>query len=647
MGKMKITQKGIYKYLFVYSLVLLTVILSVDINFVAGENASYALPTVSFFNDGNFVLSEEDWQIGERKLPEWKWLYQAQNHTISGVYDENGEQLTWYFPIYSAYCVPFYALCEFLNIPLVYSYRIANFVSLIILLLCVAKYSKYSFPTKFMLVLALSIHPILLIMKWASAEVFLYCLLAGSVLLWLHKRHKLSGLLCAIAGMMNNTILFWGIVMIIDYMLQLLIENYKEQNFFKIYLSRWKQILLYAICYIPALVPMAYFYKHTGHITIQHFNATTIDSTFWRRVYSYLVDLNFGILPYFLVFLSLALMFVVYSLVKEKNREYICLICGFLGVMLCYSIHGHINCGMEGISRYNAWNSVFLCIGVPFCIEKLISDKKRKILYPITGIGVVLTGLLAFFVWRGEYNYIEFHPIAQFALKYTPGIYNPMPSTFNSRVNHMDGGYNYNCPIYYYDDEGYVRKILVSPDTIDEVKDTICGNQRDVMWLEEKLYEIRDISYVSIGQAHRLKKGIAIKPGDNIYLSGSGWNAEQYIQQGISGNENTFTWTDGHSLVFNTFVNSGDEVVKKMIIHYDFVYSTSQRLIVKQNNVLVGEYVIEYGQYEDKRIEIPIDATKDLIDIVIEFPNAVSPSSIGEGTDGRMLAVGLTKIEFE
>ncbi len=38
-----------------------------------------------------------------------------------------------------------------------------------------------------------------------------------------------------------------------------------------------------------------------------------------------------------------------------------------------------------------------------------------------------------------------------------PELYNPLHSTFNSRVNHIDGGYSYNLPIYYMAQEESVK----------------------------------------------------------------------------------------------------------------------------------------------------------------------------------------------
>jgi hypothetical protein len=49
-------------------------------------------------------------------------------------------------------------------------------------------------------------------------------------------------------------------------------------------------------------------------------------------------------------------------------------------------------------------------------------------------------------------------PLAKIILDKYPALYNPYPYTFVSRVDHVDGGYYYNQPVVYYNDNGYNKK---------------------------------------------------------------------------------------------------------------------------------------------------------------------------------------------
>lgn len=61
-------------------------------------------------------------------------------------------------------------------------------------------------------------------------------------------------------------------------------------------------------------------------------------------------------------------------------------------------------------------------------------------------------------------NYTDMLAVPAKFMEYLPELYNPLPSTFNSRINHVDGGYDVekNLPILYRDKKGNIRKALLS-----------------------------------------------------------------------------------------------------------------------------------------------------------------------------------------
>lgn len=632
-------------YIVLYALVLLFLLMAVNKSYLMGEGASYTLPTVSFFNDGNFVLSEADWLEGEQTMHSWAQAYKNTQHKISGVFDKNGEQLTWYFPVYSVFCVPFYGFCKLIDVSCEYAFRIANYTAFIILLFACNILCKFKPNTKLFIILAICFNPIIFMLKWASAETLIFCLLSGSILFWIHKRYNYAALFCAVAGMMNNTILFWGIVMILEYMVMLYLQNYKRESFLKIYLNRWKQIFLYALCYVPALLPMLYFWHYTGHITIQYFNTATIDKIYFGRFISYLFDLNLGMLPYFTVLLLLFFAFGIISLLKKGNHIYLCLFCGCIGTMLCYSLHHHLNCGMSGIARYNSWNSAFLCIGIPYYVEKnLCRDIYIKIVSCIISIGFVLSSIVLYFTWKHtDSDYTTFTPIAKVALDNIPGIYNPMPSTFNSRISHVDGGYNYECPIIYYDKKGFVRKILVTPETENTIRDCFWGDEKDVAWLNSKLDNVTKEQYISVGRSRSLRKYTSANSGDIIWLSGDQWNADEFINSGVSVNEDSFTWSDGNMMNFNTIHMEDSTENRNYILNISAssVFYCPQRVIVYCNGNEVFNHIIT----KEAELTIPIQVDENrMATITIILPDAISPKEVFGSTDERVLGLGLSKI---
>lgn len=644
-------EKLIRIYVIVFSMLLMALLMIVNPSFIHGEQDDYSLPAASFINDGNFFVSEDDYAFAQELFPAWAEYYQTSNGLLS-VFTKNGEELAWYFPVYSAYCVPFILLLKTVGISCEYAFRLANYTIFILLLFFCLGLKKYKPIQKTFIILSLSVHPILFIMKWVSSETFLFSLLCFSLLFWLEKRYHLAALFCAIAGSMQSTILIWGIVMIIEFMTKLYIEHRTEGNFFRIYLKNWKHILFYALCYVPALVSMIYFYIYTGMLSPQaggHWVGNNA-KMYFQRFLAYLFDLNLGMLPYFAVFLLIFIALEIISIIKRKEYRYSCMFAACIGIMLSYSLHVHINCGMAGIARYNVWNSAFICIAVPIFIEKIIDRKIIvKILQWMMGAGIALTGVVLFYTWKApDSSYTYMMPVARFVLDNFPSLYNPYQLTFYNRVEHIDNDSGYiPIPIIYSDSEGFVRKILVDQASVNDVGFCLNGSADDMEWLYSKLDNVAETTYISVGKKYSLKE-VAPIPIETIWLSGEEWNGDQYIASGISSNENTHTWTDGSEIDFYPLCFKGNmsEDSYCMRLSIGGIFTGEQQVVVIVNGKEIYDEVIS----DRSEVRIPFSLDEDgALDISIHIPGAVSPNEMNEveSLDGRKLGLALKAIVFE
>jgi hypothetical protein len=144
----------------------------------------------------------------------------------------------------------------------------------------------------------------------------------------------------------------------------------------------------------------------------------------------------------------------------------------FINVLL-YSIMVHINCGMAGIARYSSWAAVIMIFAVSINFNNIITGQNLKEISKVLLIAsTIITGIVIF-------NYgpmsasntacVKMTPLAQKVLNYVPILYNPLHSTFNSRVKNIDGGYNYKTPIVYCNNEGHVKKILATKNDKEEI----------------------------------------------------------------------------------------------------------------------------------------------------------------------------------
>ena len=128
-----------------------------------------------------------------------------------------------------------------------------------------------------------------------------------------------------------------------------------------------------------------------------------------------------------------------------------------------------------------------------------------------------------------------------------------------------------------------------------------------------------------------------------IHLSGAYWNATKYIKQGISYSENTFTWTDGKNVAFDT-IDVQKNSKYKLTVDYIGTFDKEQSVIIYANGICIFNGVAE----ERGSIEADIDIIDDnKLKLSIELPDAISPYEKGESEDSRTLALMLEKITLQ
>lgn len=504
---------------------------------------------------------------------------------------------------------------------------------------------------KMMLIALLSVNPIVFYIGWASAEVFIYSALIVAFVSWYNRWYKRAALFVSVAGMLNPTIMSIGFVMIGEYLFGLVKNKSREtswKNFFK---DVWLKVFAYGCCYIIGLVPMAYNLYHTGHInltaSLSMFTEGT--ETTLQRFASYLLDLNYGILPYF-PFIFIIAFFLCICAIYRKKWKYLEWVITFAINVYLYSIMIHINHGMSGIARYNVWGVVPLLFAVCLFFDQILNSRKIiNSLKVLLVAGICLSEVIIF-----EYNpyvaantsHFSFTPIAKSFLDNIPQLYNPLHSTFYSRTCAIDGGYGYEyaLPIIYYDDDMCARKILLDSSDTDTLKYELNGSPEDIAWLDAKLDKVTDLCYLSIGSGHSLKAA-EIVCLETIWLSGEEYNAEDYMITGISSNELTHTWTEEKEVDF-TLKSTDLQISDSYYIHICVagLVNDSQRVILSCN----GEEIYNGTLYGASEILAPFSvANHQPLSFSMFLPDAVSPKELGLGDDTRTLALSLTSIACE
>jgi hypothetical protein len=636
-------KRNLYVYLVFWSVIILFIVLKVTPH-PTGEWDDYSIVTASLINDQNVSIDEKDVIFAKQFFSDLSNGYDN-NYSLSGFKTRNGDDMSWYFCTYSATCVPIALVLAALNISPSYCFYLTNIIIMILALyLCIKEYSGTN-KKKVMLILMLSINPIIFYMTWISAEVFIYALMVMAILWWHEKKFMRSAVVLSLASTLNPVILVVGIFMIIEF-LYTIIKKYDAKTIKAIlsaFIKEWRSIMLYGSCYIIGLIPFFYNYYEIGHINLTALSFATDEPKImvFRRFLAYLFDWNFGLLPYYnLLFILSIVLFIVALL--GRCWKYVGMTLAFYGVIAGYSIMYHINCGMSGISRYNAWSAVIMVFGVISFADILITRKIVKSVAVIfISITIIINSLILYFygpIEAKHTNYVYMTPIASFVLDCFPSLYSPLYSTFNSRVTHIDGGYSYALPLIYKNREGNIRKILVAPDSIEDLKSRCIGeDNKDQEWFNQRISNITKEEYISVPPNYNIRTTNQLSLNQKIYFSGDSRNCDFYVDKGISWNEIAFAWTDGKEVFLSFNIKDFDSNLHYILdCNIIGTYMGVQSMVVKERNKITYKDMLSGQSY----FQIPLSPSESgYVKLHFIFDNAVSPLELGESADNRVLAL--------
>lgn len=119
----------------------------------------------------------------------------------------------------------------------------------------------------------------------------------------------------------------------------------------------------------------------------------------------------------------------------------------------------------------------------------------------------------------------------------------------------------------------------------------------------------------------------------------------QYFAGGISKIEGNFVWSFGNTgcVILNTESQPADCNCE---IKFDRVYSPPQKLIITCDNETLFDGIID-SENLTVNFAIPKDCFKDgIIVLDLQYPDAVSPNSLSNSDDTRVLAVGFSSIRL-
>lgn len=541
-----------------------------------GESDDYMLTTISLQNRLSSFVLESDLEQAKKDFPnQYEYLksqYPSQFpiKITEPVHKAHG----WYFGTYSFSCIPAKLILKSLNLNQSYAFVITNEIMYIIALVTIFLKLRSNYKIKFITILMIALNPAIFYLTWMSSEVMTFALVVLSLVFFANQEHKKAGFFVSLAGTLNPTIMVYGLAIIVDYFIKLVNENkYKSRcNFKNLIKYSIKDIVLLAICFIPSIIPFIYNYINFRIINLSS-NMSSFNE-YWPRFFSYLFDLNLGILPYFTIGLIIYFALLIVGIFKKNACTYVFAL-AFLGTIGAYSIMFHINCGMTGISRYNIWSVPIMIFFITTQYENLI----KKIIWKRTVyVGMIISSFISLLVivnyggvFPNKTSDMKMTPIAEFILDKCPYIYNPYYNTFMIRVAQITEYGGYKKPVIYVQNEGYVRKILVTPKTTHLLDGAFFNDDKALVDLENQIKVINNkdgYQYINFSSNTKLK----IKPQIRY---------------------DKFLYTINKDNILNENLVYGNQ-----LSHNDLVLIENNKLVLKKGGIIFGPYKqVNQGQY--------------------------------------------------
>ena len=239
-------------------------------------------------------------------------------------------------------------------------------------------------------------------------------------------------------------------------------------------------------------------------------------------------------------------------------------------------------------------------------------------------------------------------PIAELVMEYAPQLYNPLPSTFNSRTTHIDGGYEITEPIIYVNQDGYVRKVLLPTSLGRDALDNLAvgGQDQDIFNAEcEKIDESKsEYCYLNFPHGTEITMAEPYILGTEILFTNEN-DGRKYFTSGISAIEGDFAWSDG--MTSNMTLNIG-EVNQDITAEINFkgIYNGSQALVITSHGRELFNQVVTPDNPSVSFV-IPQEIIENgVVDLELSYPNAARPSDSGS-SDTRLLAFAWERISFQ
>jgi hypothetical protein len=432
--------------------VLSVLILGYMLNFrskMYGDGGEYYLMLESFANHKSFDLREPDWlevqqQITDNSDKSDMYIYEGfpyQGYFLA----KDNKYYSYHFWFYSFINYPIKFFIHHLKLNETNVFQITNSLLLSFTLIFSTIYIKLPQFKKLIILFLILLNPVIWYISWPHPEIFCYCLVTMSLIMFINRHFKSAIFFSSIASIQNTPIIFLSLFFVIYYF-YLKGKPKSLSHFFKIISS-------FIICLIPSALPLMFYYlKYHSFNLIMSYGYSDIKYISLHKVFELFFDFNIGILPYmplfFLFVVAICLYYLgdlirsgsVYHFFKFQDAKDIVSIIGLLLVLiiqlLISSSTKNWNSGMLGPARYTIWTiiPIFIAISIIFI------SKKNTYIYTIFLISSVFCNafIIAYYGFLDpnsqKISEIKYSYLSKIVLEVLPSCYNPSTDIFIART---------------------------------------------------------------------------------------------------------------------------------------------------------------------------------------------------------------------
>jgi hypothetical protein len=293
------------------------------------------------------------------------------------------------------------------------------------------------------------VSPVFWYLPWPSPESTTWAFALLGLVSLVNKRYPVAAGFTSLGAMQNPPLLFVaGLIFLL---------SLRER--------RWLVSCLTGAAAALSLTPSIFYYCVFGVANpIVASGGTDRSLISWTRTWSFLTDLNQGMLPYVPVLLILSVIALLWIL-RKRSLPGLCAV-AMLGLMIAAAqTTTNWNSGAAGMMRYATWMLPLFA----WLVAEYVPATKRLVW--VTCLGIALQ---AFILARPAdcHNYLAQTSVARLVLSKTPILYDPVPEIFIERQLHSEVAYRKELlPIPFVSKDWRVTKVLADRDSLKRLPD--------------------------------------------------------------------------------------------------------------------------------------------------------------------------------